>query len=819
MNYKREEKALYLTAENGMRMKLEILRDDILHCICSREEIDENLRSSDIVEAGLLPACFPEAAEIPERMESSARPGQVRFATSAIRVSVDLSEGRMTFAEAESGRLLLQEGPKSLTKIDVYQYTTGGETPVIDRVRTVDGERNFIRNLKKVKDHEAYRAKYGFVFSQEEGIYGFGQGEDGVFDHRHQDDYLYQHNMRIPMPMFYSDAGYGMLFDCGSLMTFEDDVHGSYLFMDAVPYLDYYFIAGSRPDDVIDGFRTLTGRAAMLPKWAFGYIQSKEQYYSAAELAETVEHYRALQIPIDGIVQDWNSWKPGNWGEKKLDPARYADTEQQLEKVKNMHAHAMISVWPNMNSTTDDYREMLDADCLLNDLATYDAFDEKARKLYWEQAEKGLFDRGFEAWWCDSTEPFSGPDWNGETKREPWERYALVGEEHKKYLPQEKTNLYALEHAKGIYENQRKTTEEIRVLNLTRSGYASGQKYAALLWSGDISAGWDTMRRQLAEGLSMGLSGYPYWTLDIGGFFVLKENWQKRGCGCNTDASPKWFWNGSFENGVRDYAYREFYVRFLELGCFLPVFRSHGTDTPREIWNFGKEGEPFYDAIAKFIRLRYALMPYIYSLAAGVVRSNATMMRSLLFDFGDDRWARRIADEFMLGSSLLVCPVLRPMYYEPSPADNQAAGPFRKEIRNPVRTRPCYLPAGAQWVDFWTGERYQGGQTVMADTPLDRIPLYVRAGSILPMKSGMQYASDAEDAPLEIHVYSGADAHFTLYEDEGNSYRFEKGEYALTEIDWDDMREKLTVSERQGRYRGMCENREIRCYVDGEQLY
>ena len=310
-----------------------------------------------------------------------------------------------------------------------------------------------------------------------------------------------------------------------------------------------------------------------------------------------------------------------------------------MDEIHAMHAHAMVSVWPNMNQGTADYEEFAAAGWLLNDLATYDAFNPEARAMYWRQAKRELFDGGFDAWWCDSTEPFSGPDWGGATLREPWERFQLVGGEHKKFLDPEKANLYAVAHAKGIYENQRRDAPDRRVLNLTRSGYVSSQRYGAVLWSGDISARWDVMKKQIAEALNMAASGYPWWTLDIGGFFVVRDNWRARGCGCDTDPSPKWFWRGDFEDGVNDPGYRELYVRWLQFGCFLPMFRSHGTDTPREIWNFGSPGEPFYDAIAETIRLRYRLMPYIYSLAGGVWRDNGMMVRPLLFDFPEDRRA------------------------------------------------------------------------------------------------------------------------------------------------------------------------------------
>ena len=715
--------------------------------------------------------------------------GHTVLRSGSLLADYDPATGRLTWRDAATGAVLLKEAGHELTAQDVIRYTTGGEAPVVRRVKTVDGERNFIENLRPEVDRRAWRAKLRFDFAPDEGIYGLGQGESGVWNYRHQNQYLYQHNMRIPMPFFLSDRGYGLFADCGSLMTFQDDAEGSYLFLDTVGQLDYYVITGdpaadNRFDAIIAALRRLTGRAALLPRWAFGYIQSKERYDTAKELADVVRRYRDLGVPLDGVVQDWHTWSEDRWGEKRLDPARFGDLKQRLDEVHAMHAHAMVSVWPNMNSGTVDYDEFSAAGHLLNDLATYDAFDPEARAMYWRQAKAQLFDGGFDAWWCDSTEPFSGPDWGGETRREPWERFRLVGDEHKKFLDPQRANLYALAHAQGIYENQRADAPDRRVLNLTRSGYVASQRYGAVLWSGDISARWDVLRAQIAEGLNMAASGYPWWTLDIGGFFVVRENWRARGCGCNDDPAPKWFWQGDYEDGLADAGYRELYVRWLQLGCFLPMFRSHGTDVPREIWNFGREGEPVYDAIAATIRLRYRLLPYIYSLAGNVWRRDGMMLRPLLFDFAQDRRAVATADEFMLGPSLLVCPVTEPMEY------GRGSVPLNRE-----KKRACYLPAGCDWYDFWTEARYAGGQEVVVDAPLDRIPLFVRAGSILPMAAGLQYADQRPEGPLELRVYRGADGAFDLYDDAGDGYAYEDGDYAVTPLRWDDAAGALTPRE------------------------
>ncbi len=767
---------VYIDKEDE-RLELSYVCSNIIHCRYWKGELSAVRSIITDDRAGRIDESIDIALETTE--DSAIVSGGI------ISAEVSGNDLHITWNRTSDGSTLLQEGIKEFIRIPVMKYTTGDEAPVIDRVKTVDGERNFIRNLKEVRDHEAFQGRLHFCFADDEQIHGLGQAEEGIYDYRGHVQYLYQHNMRIPMPVLVSSRGYGILFDCTCLMTFSDTENGSYLFFDAIPYLDYYFIAGDSMDEIVAGLRYLTGDAAMLPKWAYGYVQSKEQYYTADELVEVAERYRKLGIPIDCVVQDWNTWEKDKWGNKILDPERYGNMKECAEKLHGMNVHTMVSVWPNMNSGTENYDEFMSKGQLLNDLATYDAFDEKAREVYWKQVKEGLFENGFDSFWCDSTEPFSGPDWGGEIKREPWKRYQIVGDEHKKYLPPEKANAYALMHAKGIFENQRKTTEKKRVLNLSRSGYASGQKYAAMLWSGDTCASWDTLRRQITEGLNMGLSGYPYWTLDIGGFFTVGKEWKNRGCGCNNDPTPKWFWQGIYDEGVKDKGYCELYVRWLQMGAFLPMFRSHGTDTPREIWNFGREGDPFYDAIAKAIRLRYTLMPYIYSLAGAVRLEAGTMMRSLLFDFPDDEKAVERSDEFMFGKNLLVCPVTEPMYYEAGSAELERD-----------KTWECYLPAGSVWYDIWDNKKYEGGQTVIVDAPLDRIPVFAKGGSVIPERANLTYAMEDNDEPIELHIFTGADGEFVYYDDAGDDYAYEKGEYETIRFRWIDESRTLEINER-----------------------
>ncbi len=793
-----EGTAVRLFLDRGI-MEIQGITETILRCVFTEEE-----RISEESPLGILKKQGEKLEVLEKPAGFEAAPEILRISTSCVILEIARENAVFTWfqrnPDGTRGRLLLREAGKELQRKMVKVYGTFGEEPVIRRVHTVDGDRNFIDNLKSVEDHAAFRAKLFFDWQDGEAIHGLGQGEEGIYNYRGHVQYLYQHNMRIPMPWILSGCGYAILADCGSLMTFNDDERGSYLFLDTVSQLDYYFVAGREMEDLIRGYRVLTGKAVMLPKWAFGYVQSKERYVSQEELVETAREYRRRGIGLDVIVQDWKTWEGDRWGEKKLDSERFPDKKTMREELHALHVHSMVSVWPNMNFDTEDCAEMQQRGFLLNDLSTYNAFNPEARRLYWEQAEKGLYRDGFDSWWCDSTEPFSGPDWGGPAMREPWERYRIVGDEHKKYLGEERANLYALFHARGIYENQRAADPEHRVLNLTRSGYPGIQRYGAVLWSGDTAARWEVLRRQLTESLNMALSGYPYWTFDAGAFFTVHENWQGRGCGCSGDPSPKWFWKGDFEQGVQDPGYRELYVRWLQMAVFLPMMRSHGTDTPREIWQFGEKGSRWYDAIGRAVSLRYRLMPYLYSLAGDVWLSDSLMERPLLLDFPEDRRAAENSESFMLGKSILVCPVTRPMEYGPGGRKLSGDHAF-----------VCYLPEGCGWyyADFQdadepAGEQrsgsfvkpgiiYPGGREVTVYAGLGTIPCFVRAGSIMPLEEKLLYAQEQVDTPLEIRIYPGADGEFLLYEDDGDGYACENGRYNRIRLTWDDRRRELVI--------------------------
>ena len=714
------------------------------------------------------------------------------FSTPKLSIRINRQTGAFTYLD-HSGQLLTKEpdrGGKTLMPVDVIKSVF--EELVEAQIRKdADGVHADTAPVRQIVDRQAFHTKLQFEWMPGEALYGLGSHEEGMMNLRGQHQYLYQQNMKAVVPVLLSTRGYGILLDSYSLMTFHDDAFGSYLWTDVDDELDYYFIYGPEFDQIIQGIRQLTGKAPMLPRWAFGYIQSKERYVSQSELIDVVKEYRERGLPLDCIVQDWKSWPRDLWGQKTLDPERFPDPKQLMTELHDLNARLMISIWPNMNPGGDNWREMRNQGCLLGNQATYDAFQEKARELYWKQANQGLFAHGIDAWWCDCTEPFQA-DWMGVFKPEPEERLRINTDEAKRYLDPEFINAYSLLHSQGIYEGQRQTNPDKRVVNLTRSGLCRTAALRTITWSGDVSATWNTLRRQIADGLNFCVTGLPYWTVDIGAFFVKND-------------PNLWFWSGDFDLGVEDMGYRELYVRWFQYAAFLPMFRAHGTDTPREIWRFGNPGDPMYEALVKFLRLRYRLLPYIYSLAGLTTQCDYTLLRALPFDFRADPATYDIADQFMFGPALLVNPVTKPMYF--------SAG--STPIEGVSKNRPVYLPAGSDWYDFGTGQRYAGGQTICADAALDSLPLYVRSGSIVPIGPDITYADEQPTATLELHIYPGQDGSFTLYDDEGDNYNYEQGYFAMIRFSWDDSARRLTLHNRQGNYPGMANAREFRIVIGG----
>lgn len=670
-----------------------------------------------------------------------------------------------------NNRKVLAQTRVSFTPKTVYKYEIDGE-PIIKKKMTANGEVSYVENSRQIPCGESYSASITFTVGENELLLGMGQYEDGIFNYRNKTEYLYESNMRIAIPFLVTTGGYGILIDSESNMIFESKNNTVTFSIDTLNSLSYYVFLGDNIQEIINGYHRITGKPSMLPRWAFGYIQSKERYNDSEEILSVAEEFRKREIPVDCIVQDWYSWEEGLWGEKIFDKKRYPNLCETINKLHDENVRFMVSIWPNMSPDSSNYREFKEENMLLPNSNLYDAYREDARDLYWKQCDAEIMSSGTDALWCDNAEPFSDADWSGEKKKSEIERYMVVTDFSKESADWDKLNSYGYYHAKGIYDNWRKSYPSKRVVNLTRSGYSGCQALGTILWSGDICATWDTLRKQIVEGMKMGLSGMPYWTFDIGGFFVVKDKYENRGCN-DTSHMPLWFWQGDYNDGVNDPAYRELYVRWLQLGAFLPIFRSHGTDTPREPWQFGDKGDIFYDSICDFIKLRYKLMPYIYSLGAAAHFEGQIIMRSLVMDFASDPEVLGIVDEYMFGPAFLVAPVYKPMYYS-------VGG---EAITDAVRTRKVYLPKGYGWYDYYTNEYYEGGRWIEASAPIEKIPLFVKAGSIIPIcTKPITYADEYDGKADDFIKYPGADGSFKYYTDDGDGYGFETGEYTVTEM-------------------------------------
>lgn len=699
--------------------------------------------------------------------------------TGKLCLRIDRQSGSIRYEKSDGTLLLAERGEhcREMESFPVYR-TLVNDRMEVEEIVTPDGVKKQIKSADRVHDGNLYHTRVYFDFLPEEVLLGLGQDEAGVWDLRHTTRYGHQANRKIALPMFVSSRQYGVLSGTQSAFLFCDTGEKAYFQTEADSFLDYYFLGGDGLFEVIRDFRRLTGKAALLPEWAFGYIQSQERFESAKELLSVAGEFRRRQIGLDCLVLDWMSWEDGKWGQKSFDAERFPDPAGLMNSLHEQQIHFMISIWPNMSKGTENYGEFAERKLLLPGTEIYDAFSAQARQLYWEQAKEKLFDCGLDAWWCDSSEPLT-PEWGRKMEPEAGELYREYVEEASKIMPADKINVFGLYHALGIWEGQRASNPEKRVMNLTRSGWAGSQKYGTVLWSGDIAADWKTLRHQIAAGLQFCTAGLPYWTLDIGAFFVKK--------------GMQWFWNGEYPEGLGDAGYRELYVRWFQYAVFLPVFRAHGTDVRREPWQFGEEGDPFYEALRAAIRLRYSLLPYLYSLAGEVSLEDGMMMRPLMFDFPEDERAFRISDQYMLGEALLICPVTAPMYYEKG---------GRSIETQTEKVRKVYLPAGADWYDWHTGKRYPGGREVEASAPLSQIPVFVRAGSIIPMRESGMSSVSMRGTPVTLRIFPGRNAAFTLYEDAGDGYEYENGAYCRTRITWDEETERVAwVSEGDLTYR------------------
>ncbi|WP_046368377.1 TIM-barrel domain-containing protein [Flavihumibacter petaseus] len=543
--------------------------------------------------------------------------------------------------------------------------------------------------------------------------------------------------------------------------------------------LDYYFVYGSSIDEVIGGYRLLTGKAPIVPRWALGFWQSRERYKTQDEILSTVKTFREKKIPLDNIVLDWSYWKQADWGSQEFDASRFPNPDSMIKVLHQQYkTRFMISVWPKFYEGIKAYEDFRAkgwlyprniADRQRDWIAQgyistfYDAFNPAARQGFWNLIHDKLYTKGVDAWWMDASEPdiLSNVD--------PGRRKDQMVGVHLGTAA-EFLNAYPLQNAKGIYEGQRGVDPDKRVFLLTRSGFLGSQRYGATIWSGDIASRWTDMKAQISAGLNFSLSGLPYWTMDIGGFSVEKRFEQP-------NATDKKEW-------------QELMTRWFQFGAFAPLFRSHGQFPYREIYNTANEGEPAYNSMLYYNKLRYRLLPYIYSLAGEAWLHDKTLMRALVMDFPDDETARQVGDQFLLGPSLLVNPVYT----------------YGATERN------VYLPSGG-WFELETGKFLTGGQTIKAAAPYERLPLYVRAGSILPTGPALLYSDEKKADPVTLNIYAGADADFTLYEDDGLHYQYEKGAYTTISFHYDEASRTLTIGDRNGSFPEMLKNRIFRIRV------
>jgi alpha-D-xyloside xylohydrolase len=537
--------------------------------------------------------------------------------------------------------------------------------------------------------------------------------------------------------------------------------------------LDYYFVYGNNMDEVIAGYRTLTGKATLVPRWALGFWQSRERYKTQEEVLSTVAEFRKRRIPIDNIVLDWFYWKEAEWGSQEFDPARFPSPDSMISLLHNKyHTQLMISVWPKFYEGIPNYdafnkkgwlykRNIVDRqkDWVGPGYTStfYDAFNEEARKGFWDLIRKKIYSKGIDAWWMDSSEPDILSNVSPERRKEQMTPVAIGP-------VAENLNAYPLQNAKGIYEGQRSTDPNKRVFLLTRSGFAGSQRYAAAIWSGDIGARWHDMKAQIPAGINFSLSGLPYWTMDIGGFVVE-----------NRFESPN----------ARDLEeWRELMTRWFQFGAFIPLFRSHGQFPNREIFNTAPETHHAYKSMLYYNKLRYRLLPYIYSLAGKTYHDDYTIMRALVMDFPDDKKVHSIGDQYMFGPSLLINPV-----YEYQ-----------------AKKRTLYLPS-CGWYDLYTGKYEKGGKTINADAPYERIPIFVKEGSVIPFGPELQYVSEKKADTILLHVYEGGNGSFTLYEDEGTNYDYEKKAFSNIKFAYEDQTRSLVIQNREGEYSGMLKDR------------
>lgn len=677
-------------------------------------------------------------------------------------------------------------------------------------------EQENVKAFTPVNDagRSTYSVYQGFTTSKEEGLYGLGQLQNGQMMQRGMTKHLVQGNVEDVSPFFQSTKGYGVFWDNYSGTTYTDNEQETSFCSEVGDCIDYYFMYGGSADGVIAEVRALTGDVPMMPLWSYGFMQSKERYKSQEETVGVVKKYRELGIPLDCIIQDWQYWGHNYlWNAMDFQNPAFSRPKDMIDEVHALNARMMISIWSSFGPATKPYRA-LDKEGLLFDIETwpqsgvdgwppnleypsgvrvYDAYSPKARDIYWEHLNKGIFQLGMDGWWMDSTEPD-----HFNHKESDFDRQTGLGSYRSV------RNAYPLVSVGGVSDHQRALTQDKRVIILTRSGFLGQQRYGSNVWSGDVQSSWDMFRKQITAGLNFSLTGMPHWNSDLGGFFAGSYN-------------TSWGDNSATRNPM----YQELYVRWLQFGVFCPMMRSHGADVPREFYWYGKKGEPIYDALVDAVKLRYTLLPYIYSTSWDVTHNRSTFMRALFMDFVNDKQTWNVNDEYMFGKAFLVAPVLHAQYtpevQQKTLEENEGWNrDSKKSAKTPILTdfthsknMEVYLPAGTRWYNFWTNEAIEGGQKLVISTTLNRIPLFVRAGSIVPCGPDVQYTGEKKWDNLTLCVYPGEKGNFTLYEDEGDNYNYENGAYTEIPMNWDNASRILTIGARKGEYNGMLQKRQF----------
>ena len=717
---------------------------------CSQEKIkgiqieDDGLqiRISNLDERTIHVEVYPLAdpRKSPSMVVDAERTKDIQFRdakvleTPLLKVEYNSEQKAVSFVDNKTGKVILSEKAKTFSEVEFL------------------GEKG-------------YSTSQTFQLTDDEAIYGLGQYQDGLLNFRGHTVNLVHANREIANPVIVSTNNYVLFWDNYSKTTFTDNAGGATFSSEMGEAIDYYFVYGNDMKDAMAGFQQLTGETPMLPKTAFGFWMSKERYRSFDELTAVVEEYRKRKIPLDNIIQDWQYWgvDKKRWNAMEFDTIGFNHPKERIDNLHQMNVKVALSVWPGVGADTKIYQSMDSIHALFDERTwagykVIDIYNPEAQKLYWHYLKTGLLSQGIDSWWMDATEP-SFRDGLYQSKQEAWSKSAgmtHIGPFHK-YL-----NSYSLVLSKVMYENLRKENNK-RVSVLTRSAFAGQQRYSTITWSGDIYASWNVYRKQISAGLNLCMTGIPYWTTDIGGFRVISQETLGAGSGElsgyvyeSIDTS-----DGGYTKGLEDPAYLELYTRWFQYGVFNPIFRAHGTEVPREIWHFGEPGTPFYDAQLKMIDLRYSLLSYIYSTAWQVTKDGIPMMRPMAVDFTADRKTFNDDSSYMFGDALLIHPVTHPMLYD-----------REGKISSPNTDVNVYLPQhqGKIWYDLNSNKAFVAGQEIAYSADLDIIPVFVKGGSIIPRNKVVEYVAADTGTEMDIIIYAGADASFTLYEDDNETY-------------------------------------------------